>query len=205
MNLFAINNLAGKLRRFMSQVLTDPVDKLNLLAYNLKQPMQSLHGSITMYRTIILFTVFLLSVQFQAAHSQEAAKDSGHTANAFDADPRQLVEMPDQALKLMREDMLEHLSALNEIIAHLAANNLDAAAEIAESKMGKSSMGKHRGTGMGPGRFMPPEMRSIGRGMHEAATELSQHAKKGDTKNAYVALQKITGSCVACHYGYRTR
>ena len=78
-------------------------------------------------------------------------------------------------------------------------------AKPAETRMGKSSMGKHRGTGMGPGRYMPLEMRNIGWGMHEAATEFSQLAKKGDTKNAYVALQKITGSCVACHYAYRTR
>jgi hypothetical protein len=189
----------------MTQVFTDPVDKLDLLPYILTQSMQSLHGSDAMYKTMMLFTVFLLSILFQAAHSQESANDSGYTTKASDADPRQLVEMPDQAQKLMRDDMLEHLSALNEIIAHLSTNNLDAAAEIAESKMGKSSMGKHRGTGMGPGRFMPPEMRSIGWGMHEAATEFSQLAKKGDTKNAYVALQKITGSCVACHYGYRTR
>ena len=158
-----------------------------------------------MYRITLLFTVFLLSILFQVVHSQENPNESVQTMKGYGADPRQLVEMPDQALKLMREDMLEHLSALNEIIAHLAANNLDAAAEIAESKMGRSSMGKHRGTGMGPGRFMPPEMRSIGRGMHEAASEFSQLAKKGDSKNAYVALQKITGSCVVCHYSYRTR
>jgi hypothetical protein len=154
---------------------------------------------------MMLFTVLLLSFLFQTAHSQEAGNDAGPKAKASDADPRQLLEMPDQARKLMREDMLEHLSALNEIITHLAANKLDAAAEIAESKMGRSSMGKHRGTGLGPGRFMPPEMRSIGWNMHEAATEFSQLAKKGDSENAYVALQKITGSCVACHYGYRTR
>lgn len=158
-----------------------------------------------MYRNMILITVLLLSIMFQAANSQETASVSGNTSELSDADPRQLVEMPDQARKLMREDMLAHLSALNEIIAHLAANDLDAAAEIAESRMGKSSMGKHRGTGMGPGRFMPPEMRSIGWGMHEAATEFSQLVKKGDSKNAYVALQKITGSCVACHYAYRTQ
>ena len=158
-----------------------------------------------MYRNMILITVLLLSIMFQAANSQETASVSGNTTEFSDADPRQLVEMPDQARKLMREDMLAHLSALNEIIAHLAANDLDAAAEIAESRMGKSSMGKHRGTGMGPGRFMPPEMRSIGWGMHEAATEFSQLVKKGDSKNAYVALQKITGSCVACHYAYRTQ
>ena len=157
-----------------------------------------------MYRNMILITVLFLSIMFQAANSQEMAS-VGNRSELSDADPRQLVEMPDQARKLMREDMLAHLSALNEIIAHLAANDLDAAAEIAESKMGKSSMGKHRGTGMGPGRFMPPEMRSIGWGMHEAATEFSQLAKKGDSKNAYVALQKITGACVACHYAYRTQ
>ena len=145
-----------------------------------------------MCRTMLLFS-FFLSILFQAAHSQETASDSGHKTEASDTDPRQFVAMPDRAKKLMRTDMLEHLSALNEMIAHLSTNNLDAAAEIAESKMGKRSMGKHRGTGLGPGRFMPPEMRSIGRGMHEAATEFSQLAKKGDTKNAYVALQKITG------------
>ena len=158
-----------------------------------------------MYRTMILITVLLFSILSRAVHSQQTASVSGNTTELSDADPRQLVEMPDQARKLMREDMLEHLSALNEVIAYLAANDLDAAAEIAESKMGKSSMGKHRGTGMGPGRFMPPEMRSIGWSMHEAATEFSQLAKKGGSKNAYAALQKITGSCVACHYAYRTR
>ena len=158
-----------------------------------------------MFRTMILITVLLLSILFQTAHSQETASLSAKSTGISDTDTRQLVVMPDQARMLMREDMLEHLSALNQVIAHLAVNDLDAAAEIAESKMGKSSMGKHRGTGMGPGRFMPPEMRSIGWGMHEAATEFSQLAKKGDSKNAYIALQKITGSCVACHYSYRTR
>jgi hypothetical protein len=102
--------------------------------------------------------------------------------------------------------MLDHISALNEIIGYLAENNLDAAANVAESRMGKSSMGKHRATGgMGPGKFMPVEMRNIGWGMHEAATAFSRTAKQGDLKNAYSTLQKVTGSCVACHYSYRTR
>ena len=57
--------------------------------------------------------------------------------------------------------MYDHLSALNEIIGLLAKNKIDAVADVAESRMGKSSMGKHRATDMGPGRFMPPEMRNI--------------------------------------------
>ena len=113
--------------------------------------------------------------------------------------------MPDQARQLMRKDMLDHLSTLNEIVGYLADNNLDAAAEVAETRMGKSSMGKHRATGMGPGRFMPLAMRKLGWGMHESASEFSQVAKEGDLKGAYGALQKVTSSCVACHYSYRTR
>jgi hypothetical protein len=113
--------------------------------------------------------------------------------------------MPDQARELMRIDMLDHLAVLNEIIGYLASNNLEAAADVAETRMGRSSMGKHRGTDMGPGKFMPLEMRNLGRGMHDSASEFSRITKQGDLQNAYNALQGVTSSCVACHFSYRTR
>lgn len=105
----------------------------------------------------------------------------------------------------MRKDMLDHLAALSEIIGLIAGNNLEAAAEVAETRMGKSSMGKHRATGMGPGRFMPPEMRTIGHAMHASASGLSQVARTGDLEKTYLALAELTASCVACHYSFRTR
>jgi hypothetical protein len=153
--------------------------------------------------SVIATTVLLFA--FHSAHSEESASDSQDAGKSPDSDLRHLASMPDEARRLMREDMLDHLAALDEIIGYLAENNLAAAADVAETRMGKSSMGKHRGTGMGPGRFMPLEMRELGRGMHESATEFSLMAKKGDLKSAYNALQKVTGSCVACHYSYRTR
>ena len=52
---------------------------------------------------------------------------------------------------------------------------------------------------------MPLEMRNIGWSMHEAATDFANIAKQGDVKETYIALQKITSACVACHYSYRTR
>lgn len=152
----------------------------------------------------IVFISLLLSVS-HAAHSEEAINKAKNVESSSGGDTRQLVSMPDQARELMRKDMLDHLSALNEIIGYLASNNLDAAADVAETRMGRSSMGKHRGTGMGPGRFMPLEMRNLGWGMHDAATEFSKITKQGDSKSAYSALQKVTSSCVACHYSYRTR
>ena len=158
-----------------------------------------------MHKTVFLLTATLLLLAFQSVHGEESATSPQGETKSAGNDHRQLVSMPDQARQLMREDMLDHLSALSEVIGHLAENNLDTAADVAETRMGKSSMGKHRSTGMGPGRFMPLEMRNIGWSMHESATELSQFAKKGDLKNANLALQKVTSACVACHYSYRTR
>ena len=158
-----------------------------------------------MIQTILIIVTTLLLLTTQTIKGEEA---TGKTQNAPDAsggDLRQFVTMPEQARQLMRTDMLEHLSTVNEIIGYLADNNLAAAADVAESRLGRSSMGKHRGTGMGPGRFMPLEMRNLGWGMHDAASEFSKIAKQGDVKNAYRAFQKVTGSCVACHYSYRTR
>ena len=158
-----------------------------------------------MFRVVSLFTTLVLLFACNFAYSAESASDTQSAKKLPDNDFRQLVSMPEQARVFMRDDMLDHLSALSEIIGHLAENNFDAAAEVAETRMGKSSMGKHRGTGMGPGRFMPLEMRNIGWGMHESATEFAQVAKKGDLKSTYSALQKVTNACVACHYSYRTR
>jgi hypothetical protein len=155
-----------------------------------------------MYKKVFVFFLLISPI---AGHGKEIINETQNVENSSSKDTRQLVSMPEQARALMRKDMLDHLSALNEIIGYLASNNLDSAADVAEKRMGRSSTGKHRSTGMGPGRYMPLEMRNLGWGMHDAATEFSEIAKKGDLKSAYSALQKVTSSCVACHYSYRTR
>ncbi len=156
-------------------------------------------------RIAIVFASITLLFTLQPAYSAEAAAETRSEVNSPDSDDRQLVAMPDEVRQLMRKDMLDHLSAINEIMTLLAEDNLDAAADVAETRMGKSSMGKHRATGTGPGRFMPVEMRNIGWGMHESASKLSREARDGNLRGAYSALQKVTASCVACHYSYRTR
>jgi len=154
---------------------------------------------------VFLFITAVLLLVFHSSHSEEKNSKSQIEKESSVSDSRQLVSMPEETRRLMREEMLDHLSALNELIGYLASSNLDAVATVAETRMGKSSMGKHRATGMGPGKYMPDAMRNIGFGMHTAASELSQVAKDGDLKGAYGALQKITSSCVACHYSYRIR
>lgn len=154
----------------------------------------------------MLRMVFLsITVWLVMFYSVQAETETDKSPGANGGDSRQLVSMPEQARRLMQQDMLDHLAALNEVIGYLANGELASAAEVAESRMGKSSMGRHRATGMGPGRFMPLAMRNMGWGMHESASEFSDIAKTGDVKAAYNALQKVTASCVACHFSYRVR
>lgn len=122
-------------------------------------------------------------------------------------DHRQLATMPEKARAIMRIDMQDHLVALNEILGYLAENNLAAASETAERRLGNSSMGRHAmmARGQGPGRFMPEAMGQLGWGMHDAASRFAQVAKMGDATKTFTALQEVTSGCVACHMSFRTR
>ena len=154
-----------------------------------------------------------ISPQEFALHQSQRRKmnqnqlDSSSNSTQQEAvfDPRKLVAMPEKARDIMRKDMQASLAALNAIIGYLAANDFDAAAESAEKVMGQSTMGRHRTSGAAPGWFMPNEMRSLGWGMHAAASEFALVAKQGDLNNSLKNLEKLTSACVACHYTYRTR
>lgn len=118
-------------------------------------------------------------------------------------DTRQFVELPIMTKKIMRQRMLSNLMALTQILGLLAEDKLNAAADIAETKIGDWRIG--RGTGMNPGKFMPDGMRQIGMNMHKSVDEFAQIARTGDIIKSYVALKNITAVCVACHLTYRTQ
>jgi hypothetical protein len=101
--------------------------------------------------------------------------------------------------------MLDHLAVLNEINHFLADNDLQAAAEVAETGMGRSLLSKYQDEDMRPGSYMPREMREIGWELHNAATQFAKVARQGDLHKTMLAYHRITGACVACHYSYRIR
>ena len=158
-----------------------------------------------MNRIVSLLTTTVILYVFHAGHCVAADSELQSAAASDGNDLREFISMPDETRQLLRQDMLDHLAALNEINGYLAENDPAAAADVAETRIGMSSMGKHRASGMGPGRYMPLEMRKIGHGMHASASAFARAARRGDMKGAYQALEKMTGSCVACHYSYRTR
>lgn len=120
-----------------------------------------------------------------------------------DEDSRQLVQFPEIMQQHMLANMRDHLAAINEILEEMARDRLEEAAEVAESRLGMSSLESHGAIHMA--RFMPEGMRYAGNEMHRAASRFALKAQEGDAMAAYSEMSEITSACVACHSAYRIR
>ena len=127
---------------------------------------------------------------------------SAHLGNLqADGDNREFVKLPEMMQKHMMSNMRDHLKSINEILIAMENDNLDKAAEIAENRLGMSSLNDHGASHMA--KFMPKGMQQAGTSMHRAASRFALKADEGDLLAAYKMLSKITSACVACHSGYR--
>ena len=124
---------------------------------------------------------------------------------ANDKDNRQFVELPPQMRQHMLANMRDHLQAIAEIHQALSSADFDKAADIAEKRLGMSSLTSHGAPHMAS--FMPKEMQNIGTQMHRSASQFAvvaqESAVDGNLKRAIKGLSQITQHCVACHAGYR--
>jgi hypothetical protein len=131
----------------------------------------------------------------------------GAAAPVCAEDTRQLATLPPPAQESLRQEMLDNLVAVNEVLSLMAAGKVREAGEAAESRLGMSAMGKHRSKPFDarPGPHMPPAMHGIGMDGHKAVSEFAAVAKSGDREKALALLPNVTAACVACHAAYRTR
>ena len=137
---------------------------------------------------------------YPAAHILIVSLSSAIMAND---DTRQLVQLPEMMQQHMMSNMRDHLVAINELLINMANGELEEAAEIAEYRLGMSSLESHGAAHMA--KFMPEGMRQAGTSMHRAASRFALKAQGGDILPAYNALSDITSACVACHSGFRIR
>jgi len=123
------------------------------------------------------------------------------------ADPPQLVKMPAPMQEHMLANMREHLVALGDIQAALAAGKFEQAADIAENRIGMSSLEVHGASHLAP--YMPKPMQELGMTMHRTASRFARTAQEaeveGGVPRALGALSELTQRCVACHASYRLR
>ena len=118
-------------------------------------------------------------------------------------DSRQFVELPKMMQDHMMSNMRDHLTSINEILQKMKNGELDKAAEVAESRLGMSSLELHGASHMA--KFMPEGMREAGTNMHRAASRFALKAQEGEVLPAYKTLAEVTAACVTCHAAYRIR
>jgi len=143
-------------------------------------------------------------MQNQNSTPPETARVKPKTASK---DTRQVVHFPTRLRQETLANMRDHLLALQQIQEALAKFEFDQAGDIAEQRLGMSSMPLHGAHEVA--RYMPPGMRDAGSGMHRSASRLAVAAKDagatGDLKPVFDAMAKVTAQCVACHAGYRVK
>jgi hypothetical protein len=126
-------------------------------------------------------------------------------ALAAEVDRRELVVLPEMMQQHMLANMRDHLRAIAEIQDALADERFDVAKNVAEERLGVSSLASHGASHMAP--YMPEPMRAIGLQMHRAASQFALIAEEasvdGDLSRALKALAAVTAQCNSCHAAYR--
>lgn len=139
------------------------------------------------------------------SHDQQAMEHSHGAAPAGDA--RAIVHFPAEMRLHTLANMRDHLLALQEIQLALAREEFDRAGEIAEARLGMSSLTLHGAHDAS--RYMPAGMQAIGTQMHRTASRLAVAAKDagatGDVKPVLAAMARVSEQCVACHAAFRVQ
>jgi|SRR4051812_19272080 hypothetical protein len=144
----------------------------------------------------------IVAAAFVALTSACAGIPSHHPG---DADARELVRFPGEMRTHTLANMRDHLATLEQINAALAASEYDRAADLAEKRLGMTSLEAHGAAHLAG--YMPQGMQQIGSGMHRAASRFAIEAQNAslsnDPKPAMRALGEVMQQCVACHAAYR--
>lgn len=125
-------------------------------------------------------------------------------AAPFDITPRQVVEMPPEAMVVLRGEMVDMLSNLQKVQALSADGKHHEAADLVDRTMGITAMGNHA-TGVRPGMFMPPAMRALAQGLHRSASDWAAALRTGDRRRTEDALATVLGTCTGCHTSFQLR
>lgn len=147
-----------------------------------------------------------------------------HTT-AASSDTRQHVNFPPEMRQHTLANMRDHLEALSAILSDMSAGQYAKAAQVAEARLGmdspsaagckaedasgKSQVSKPASMDHQMSRLMPEGMRTLGRAMHQAASDFAVESRKaGKSANptqALAALAKVTQQCAACHASYKVQ
>jgi len=164
-------------------------------------------------RSLMLLSFMAASLATGPGRAAEHRHDPATHAPASSTNPAAApsaavaVEFPAAMRDHTLANMRDHLAALGEIQQHLGAQRYTEAAEIAEQRLGMSSLKRHGAHEVA--QFMPRGMQDAGTAMHRAASQFARTAQESvidrDLQKPLTALATLTQTCVACHAVYRLR
>jgi hypothetical protein len=141
-----------------------------------------------------------------AGHDQHHAQMAGAAPQSAAAvDARLLVTYPEPLRIQTLANMRDHLSTMGAIQDALARGAFDQASDLAERRLGMSSLDMHGAHEVA--MYMPKGMQDAGTTMHRTASRFAIAAKDasatGDLRAALASLALLNQTCVACHAAYR--
>lgn len=143
--------------------------------------------------------------QMHMQHMHEPGSQAAMPEHAAGPDGRVPVKFPPMLKEHELANMRDHLQTLSGIQAYLAKKDFDRAGDLAEKRLGMSSLPLHGAHEVAP--YMPKGMQAAGTAMHRAASEFAVATQAAaidqDVPGALAALNKVTQACVACHAAYR--
>lgn len=136
-----------------------------------------------------------------------ASPSASASASGGAADGRVPVAFPAPMGERLLANMRDHLLAIQEINAALAKDDTNAAAKIAEERLGMTAL--ERFESHETAQYMPPAMQAAGAAMHRGASRFAIAVQDadvtGDLKPALGALAETMQACVTCHAGFRLK
>jgi len=138
-----------------------------------------------------LVLLLVISVRTRAGEHSMMSRSAGDT--------RQPLPLPAMMAEHQKQNMREHLAAVQAIIAAIGRDDMDAAAKAA-SRIGYSEamgqMCEHMGAAT-------PGFTAMALNFHHTADTIGDAARRGDRAGVLSALDRTLQTCVGCHAAYR--
>jgi cytochrome c556 len=115
------------------------------------------------------------------------------------ADTRQPLPLPAMMAEHQKQNMRQHLAAVQAIIAAITRDDMDAVAKAAASIGYSEAMGQmceHMGAAA-------PGFTVMALNFHHIADTIGDAARRGDRAGVLSALDRTLQTCVGCHATYR--
>ena len=112
-------------------------------------------------------------------------------------DGRTVLHAPPQLLAHQRRMMRDHLAAVQEVVAAMAAGQYAKGARTAHERLGLSPEMARMCNRFGPA------FGAMGIAFHRDGDRLGDVLATGDPQQSLAALNQLLGDCVACHARFR--